>query len=98
MKVFLSLIICLLCPLFSWAHPIPDIPVIGSFERNGTAVIIVEVDPRCFSEDPEEVPFLQKEAFDQLDGGQRKELLGKAQGLIKKALKIRFGQGEWLLP
>ena len=98
MKVFLSLFICFICPVLSWAHPLPDIPVIGSFERNGNAVIIVEVDPRCFSEDPEEVPFLQKEAFDQLDGGQRKELLAKAQGLIKKALKIRFGKGEWFLP
>ena len=98
MKVFLSLFICFICPVLSWAHPLPDIPVIGSFERNGNAVIVIEVDPRCFSEDPEEVPFLQKEAFDQLDGGQRKELLTKAQGLIKKALKIRFGKGEWFLP
>ena len=98
MKVFLSLFICFICPVFSWAHPIPDIPVIGSFERNGTVVIVIEIDPRCFSEDPEDVPFLQKEDFDKLDSGQRKELMDKAQGLIKETLKIRFGQGEWFLP
>ena len=98
MKVFLSSIIFLLCPLFAWAHPIPDIPVIGSFERNGSASITIEVDPRCFAEDPEEVPFLQKDAFDKLGSQEKKALKDKARSLMQKALRVRFGSEEWFFP
>jgi len=98
MKIFLSFLICLLCPLFLGGHPIPDIPVIGSFERNGSASITIEVDPRCFAEDPEEVPFLQKEAFDKLSKKEKEELTDKARSLIQKTLRIKFGKGEWILP
>ena len=98
MKVFLSSIIFLLCPLFAWAHPIPDIPVIGSFERNGSASITIEVDPRCFAEDPEEVPFLQKDAFDKLGSQEKKALKDKARNLMQKALRVRFGSEEWFFP
>ncbi len=98
MKVFLSSIIFLLCPLFAWAHPIPDIPVIGSFERNGSASITIEVDPRCFAEDPEEVPFLQKDAFDKLGSQETKALKDKARSLMQKALRVRFGSEEWFFP
>ena len=98
MKVFTGSIIYLLCPLFLLAHPIPDIPVIGSFERNGSASITIEVDPRCFAEDPEEVPFLQKEAFDKLGAQEKKELADKARTLMQKALRVRFGSEEWFFP
>ena len=98
MKVFLSSIIFLLCPLFAWAHPIPDIPVIGSFERNGSASITIEVDPRCFAEDPEEVPFLQKDVFDNLGSQEKKALKDKARNLMQKALRVRFGSEEWFSP
>ena len=98
MKVFLSSITFLLCPLFAWAHPIPDIPVIGSFERNGSASITIEVDPRCFAEDPEEVPFLQKDAFDKLGEEEKKALKDKARNLMQKALRVRFGSDEWYFP
>ena len=98
MKLFLSSIIFLLCPLFAWAHPIPDIPVIGSFERNGSASITIEVDPRCFAEDPEEVPFLQKDAFDKLGSQETKALKDKARSLMQKALRVRFGSEEWFFP
>lgn len=98
MKLFTIPIICFLCPFFSWAHPIPDIPVIGIFEKNGSAALRIEVDPRCFAEDPEEVPFLQKEAFEKLDKNERKELLGKAERLIRESLVVKFGKGKWFLP
>ena len=98
MKVFLSSIIFLLCPLFAWAHPIPDIPVIGSFERNGSASITIEVDPRCFAGDPEEVPFLQKDAFDNLGSQEKKTLKDNARNLMQKALRVRFGSEEWFFP
>ena len=98
MKIFTASIVCLLYPLFCWAHPIPDIPVIGDFERNGKAVIIVEVDPRCFAEDPEEGPFLQKEAFDKLDEKEKKELTDQARNLLQETLRMRFGPEEWFFP
>jgi len=98
MKIFTATIVCFLYPLFCWAHPIPDIPVIGNFERDGKAVIVVEVDPRCFAEDPEEVPFLQKEAFDKLEEEEKKELKDQARSLMQKALRVRFGPEEWFFP
>ena len=98
MKIFPTSIICLLYPLFCWAHPIPDLPVIGSFERNGSASITIEVDPRCFAEDPEEVPFLEKEAFAKLNSEEKKALTDQARNLIQKALRVRFGSEEWFFP
>lgn len=98
MKIFSTSIICLLYPIFCWAHPIPDLPVIGSFERNGSASITIEVDPRCFAEDPEEVPFLEKEAFAKLNSEEKKALTDQARNLIQKALRVRFGSEEWFSP
>ena len=46
------------------SHPIPDIPVVGNFEHNGSCKIIVEIDTRCFAEDPEDVPFLSQSVFE----------------------------------
>lgn len=83
---------------FLQGHPIPDIPVLGSFDSNGSMTISVEIDPRCFSEDPEKEPFLQREAFDKLDAGERKALVENAGSLLAKALRVRFDQGVWFLP
>lgn len=98
MKIISTSILLLLCPLFCLAHPIPDIPVIGSFERNGSALISIEVDPRCFAEDPEEVPFLLKEEFEKLGPEEKKALTAKARKLLEKAVRVRFGPKEWFFP
>ena len=83
---------------FLQGHPIPDIPVLGSFDSNGSMTISVEIDPRGFSEDPEKEPFLQREAFDGLDASERKALVKNAGSLVAKALRVRFDQGVWFLP
>ncbi|MBU63215.1 MAG: hypothetical protein CMI26_12020 [Opitutae bacterium] len=83
---------------FLQGHPIPDIPVLGSFDSNGSMTISVEIDPRGFSEDPEKEPFLQREAFDKLDANERKVLVGNAQNLMSSALRVRFDEGVWFLP
>ena len=83
---------------FLQGHPIPDIPVLGSFDSNGSMTISVEIDPRCFSEDPEKEPFLQREAFDGLDASERKALVKNAGSLVAKALRVRFNRGVWFLP
>tara|TARA_Y100000588_G_scaffold331361_1_gene368960 strand:+ start:235 stop:1521 length:1287 start_codon:yes stop_codon:yes gene_type:complete len=79
-------------------HPIPDIPVLGSFDSNGSMTISVEIDPRCFSQDPEKEPFLQREAFDKLDANERNTLVENAQNLMASSLRVRFNQGNWFLP
>ena len=83
---------------FLQGHPIPDIPVLGSFDSNGSMTISVEIDPRCFSEDPEKEPFLQREAFAKLDANERKALVENAQNLMSSALRVRFDEGVWFLP
>ena len=83
---------------FLQGHPIPDIPVLGSFDSNGSMTISVEIDPRGFSEDPEKEPFLQREAFDGLDASERKALVKNAGSLVAKALRVRFNRGVWFLP
>jgi len=79
-------------------HPIPDILVIGDFEQNGSSVIIIELDTRSFSDDPEEVPMLELEAFERLTLEDQNGLLLKGEDMIKDALLIRFNEGEWYLP
>ena len=98
MKIISTSILLLLCPLFCLAHPIPDIPVIGTFEREGKAVVLVEVDPRCFAEDPEEVDFLLKEAYDKLSDQEREKLKDQANTLMENTLRVRFGPEEWFFP
>ena len=82
----------------SFAHPIPDIPVVGSFNSDGNATIIVEIDTRSFADDPEDVPFLVKSSFENLSQNERADLLLKGKNMIMDALKIKFGEQKWFLP
>ena len=79
-------------------HPIPDIPVIGDFDQNGSSVITVEIDTRSFADDPEEVPMLSGPAFDKLTAEEKRDLLLEGKNLISEALLIRFDEKEWFLP
>ena len=78
-------------------HPIPDIPVIGSFETDGNSVITVEIDPRCFADDPEEVLFV-KSNFDSLTNDEKDQLIQKAKAMVSEAMEVRFGMQDWFLP
>lgn len=80
------------------SHPIPDIPVIGDFDQNGSSVITVEIDTRSFADDPEEVPMLSGPAFNKLTAEEKKDLLLEGKNLISEALFIRFNGKEWFLP
>ena len=79
-------------------HPIPDIPVIGHFETNGSALLEVEIDPRCFAEDPEEVPYLQYWVLQEMDQSEKEELRAKAAKLVSDSLRCRFEPGGWFSP
>ncbi len=79
-------------------HPIPDIPVIGSFDQNGSSVITIEIDTRSFAEDPEEVPMLEWEAFNKLTEEEKENLLLRGKNMIQDTLLIRFNEKKWFLP
>jgi len=94
----------LLIPLFfrffcsAYTHPIPDIPILGSFNSDGNSSIIIEIDPRSFAEDPESIPFITANAFKDFPDSNKTELLLKAQEMIRDAFDLRFGETSWFLP
>ena len=94
----------LLIPLFfrffccAFAHPVPDIPILGSFNSDGNSSIIIEIDPRSFAEDPESIPFITKKAFKDFPDSNKSELLIKAEEMIIDAFDLRFGETSWFLP
>ena len=98
MKKYQSILLPFLIWLSVNGHPIPDIPVIGSFETDGNSVITVEIDPRCFADDPEEVPFLLKSNFDSLTNDEKDQLIQKAKAMVSEAMEVRFGMQDWFLP
>jgi hypothetical protein len=91
-----SLLIPLLSALLH-GHPIPDIPVIGKFNSDGSSSIYIEIDTRSFAEDPEQVPFLTNSAFKQLSDSNKTDLILQAKSMIENALQLRFGDNDWYL-
>ena len=94
------LLITLFFRFFSsaYSHPIPDIPILGSFNSDGNSSIIIEIDPRSFAEDPESIPFITAKAFKDFPESNKTELLLKAKEMIKDAFDLRFGETSWFLP
>ena len=50
--------LCLAPGPVALAHPVPDVPLRSFFDADGSAVIEIELDTRCFSDDPESEPYL----------------------------------------
>jgi hypothetical protein len=80
------------------AHPVPDIPVSGKFQSNGNTTISVEIDTRCFAEDPEKVPFFTVGKFNKINTTAKKNLISEATNMIQKSLELRFGNHKWFTP
>ena len=99
---FLRVFLC--CSLFAGAiipaqsHPIPDLPVFGFFENNGSANIILEIDPRAFSKDPEAEPFLTFTSFKEMNASVRQGLLQEGKNLVEQSLQVRMRSQDWFLP
>jgi len=70
------------------AHPIPDIPVRTFFPGDGTARVTVEVDPRCFEDDPATAPSVLKWAQDAMTPGRKKELVQKAEEIVRRCIEF----------
>ena len=54
------------------AHSIPEIPVHGRFQADGTAEISIEINPRSWAPSPAEAPSLEQRAWARLTAEQRK--------------------------
>jgi hypothetical protein len=98
MKFFALFGIFFLSLNYSFGHPIPDLPVYGSFEANGSSSVALSIDTRCFGEDPEGIPFLSLEEFETFTAEHKQSLLGQAGKFVKNSLRVRINQGEWFLP
>ncbi len=72
------------------AHPIPDVPVRGSFLSGGDAEITVEVDPRCFEADPEQAPYLTPRALALAAPARREELKRMAAEFAARNVECRL--------
>lgn len=70
------------------AHPIPDIPVHGSFESGGRAYIRVDVNPRCFDENPTDATSLTRLLYSNLTAERKEQMLKMAADLLKKELEF----------
>ncbi|MEM7145248.1 MAG: hypothetical protein AAF591_08925 [Verrucomicrobiota bacterium] len=74
----------------AWGHPVPDVPIWGSFEEDGSVRLEVLIDPRSFTDDPEGEPHLFKRTFDLMDKGERKELTKAAQKYMEDTVAFYF--------
>lgn len=80
------------------AHPIPDIPVRGSFSTGGAATISVEVDPRCFDADPNTAASLTFATFRTLPAERRAALRQQATALVTRSVDFFFEPGGRVQP
>ncbi len=88
LRCILSLFCLPLLLQLAVAHPIPDIPVHGSFESGGKALIRVDVNPRCFDEDPTTATSLTRLLFSNLSKERKEQLLQQAAELVKRELEF----------
>jgi hypothetical protein len=72
------------------AHPIPDIPVRGSFATGGDCTVSVEVDPRCFEVNPNEAPSLLNWVFKTITAEQRAAFEQQAKELVQRSVEFYF--------
>ena len=70
------------------AHPIPDIPVRTFFPGDGSALITVEVEPRCMEADPDTAPSFLPPALAALTPEQRKAMEEKAAVLVSRSVEF----------
>lgn len=89
MRIILLLTI-LVSPLISFGHAVPDIPVRTYFTQDGKCTVMVEVDPRCFSPDPNTAPSLLKPILPTLSEERKTELKTKAVDLVKRYIEFLF--------
>ena len=98
MRKLLILLSLLGIGLSGQGHPIPNIPVVGHFTPGEPVLILVEVDPRCFAEDPEKEPDLQFLSFKEMDETEREKFLRQTGSFVHESIRIRFHPQGWFSP
>jgi hydrogenase/urease accessory protein HupE len=90
LRQFLFLALLLAVPDVMHGHPIPDIPVRGSFAKGGAGMISVEVNPRCFDADPNTAPSLTYGIYQTLPPARKVELQRQAEELVRRCVEFYF--------
>ncbi|HUF63610.1 MAG TPA: hypothetical protein VMN36_16155 [Verrucomicrobiales bacterium] len=98
MRILLTLLLAVGICGSSQAHPAPDIPVRSTFNDDGTVTIRVELDPRCFAEDPMHEPYLENADFQSYTPEQKTGLLSRARRLIDDSIEFRLLPGGPIQP
>lgn len=70
------------------AHPIPDVPVKADFAQDGTWTLQVEIDPRCFEEDPNVALSVLKADLATFPPERQQKLKAQAAEYFKKVVAI----------
>lgn len=70
------------------AHPVPDVPVKADFAQDGSWTLQVEVDPRCFEEDPNVALSVTKADLATFSPERQQKLKTQATEYIKKVVEI----------
>ncbi|MCP5557089.1 MAG: hypothetical protein H7A55_05005 [Verrucomicrobiaceae bacterium] len=93
MRFFFSLLPVLagfLIGPLAWAHPLPDVPVRAVFEESGDVSIHVEIDPRCFEEDPNVAPYVTNADLPFFKEDKQAQLKQKAADYVAAAVEFIY--------
>ena len=71
-------------------HPVPDLPVRSFFKADSTALIQIEVDTRCFADDPVTAPYLLLKEYLRLPQKERDRLQAEAVDYALRMVEISF--------
>ena len=97
-RLWVVLPVALLSSSLTTAHPVPDLPLRSFFEADGTALIQIEVDTRCFSDDPGMEPYLFLNEYLRLSQAERDRLRSEAGDYVRRTVEISFEPGAAAQP
>ena len=80
------------------AHPVPDLRLRSFFEGDGTVLIQIEVDPRCFAADPVTAPYLLLNEYLRLGQAEKNRLQTEAGDYVARTVEISFEPGGGVEP
>lgn len=88
--LFLGFVISFALAERSVAHPLPELPVWAFFEEDGTARFEIEVDPRCFIEDPETELYMLYWYLQRCDESEKEAMFEQARTFIPTRIDLVF--------
>jgi hypothetical protein len=79
-----------LFPGLARAHPEPDIPIKSQFAKDGSALITIEIDPRCFTADPNTESYLMKAQLAIMTELEKKDLVKQVSDAVQQWIEFHF--------